>query len=675
MKTVLVIARQAGFADAIRAVLDPEQCCVIHQPEALPAEPVLSTGAVDACILDAELTDIQPLRVIEQLRRAAPQLPVIVYASARRREWEEDAMLLGVSHILNKPVRGRMLATLLDRCWSAQLTMPFALTPAAAPAPAESAAPAKDTNQTLGALRKFSGILTHSLDTGALLKEFLLLLREVLGVNRAAIFLRPPTAPLSRGLSPADRTLRSACALGLQPTLIDHFELSLDRGIGASVFGQGRILRSGGPEAAANREIQHEFDLLGVQVAVPLLDRESLLGVTVFDGRVTGEPFTSEELALTFHLLEELGLAIKNSRLHDERTAQHEMMTDTFDQLGSGCIVVGTDTSILLANGAARALFVRDGAAAKFEFTDIPQALGSRIFEVIQNGVAPEPFHWRPPASGGSAVEIIFRVTLRPFHRAAAPKPDAVLLLIEDITHAERVHQMEVESANLRLVRNMAEHLAHEIGNAAVPLATSQQLLSEDASAKAAADVAPVMAESVRRIARLAGQMRFLAQDGLRHVENVGLAQVLEEAFRDAYAQNPKGAAKLHYLSGGEQLTLAGEHSGLRHALAEILLNATQSTPGDEPVEVTHEIETRPDGTRWVRIEIRDRGAGFTGESARRATEPFFSTRTVGLGLGLTVSGKIIELHRGKLEITPPKKGAASTVRVTLPLAKAEAGK
>jgi len=665
MKTVLVIARQPGFADAIRAVLDPAQCRVLHQPDALPAAPMLSTGAIDVCILDAELTDIQPIRMLEQLRRAAPQLPVIVYASARKREWEEDAMLLGVTHILNKPVRGKMLTALLDRGWSAQLTMPFAQPAMAAPVSVESPAPSKDTNQTLGALRKFSGILTHSLDTGALLKEFLLLLREILGVNRAAIFLRPPTAPLSRGLPPADRTLRSACAIGLPTTLVDHFELSLDRGIGASAFGQGRILRSGGPEAAVNREIQHEFDLLGVQVAVPLLDRESLLGVTVFDGRVTGEPFTSEELALTFHLLEELGLAIKNSRLHDERTAQHEMMTDTFDQLGSGCVVVGMDTSILLANGAARAFFVRDGAVAKFEFTDLPQALGSQIFEVIQNGVAPEPFHWRLPEK----VEAIYRVTLRPFHRAAAPKPDAVLLLIEDITAAERAHQMEVEAANLRLVRSMAEHLAHEIGNAAVPLATGQQLLTEDASAKSAADLAPVMAESVRRIARLANQMQFLAQDGPHRIENVGLAQLLEEAFRDAYVQNPKGDAKLHYLSGGAQLTLAGEPAGLRHALAEILLNATQSTSGDEPVEVTHEIETRPDGTRWARIEIRDRGAGFTTESAQRATEPFFSTRTVGLGLGLTVSGKIIEQHRGMLEIIPPKKGATNTVRVTLPLA------
>ena len=47
---------------------------------------------------------------------------------------------------------------------------------------------------------------------------------------------------------------------------------------------------------------------------------------------------------------------------------------------------------------------------------------------------------------------------------------------------------------------------------------------------------------------------------------------------------------------------------------------------------------------------------------------PFFTTRNVGLGLGLTVSQKIIETHRGRLEIVPPQTGQHGIVRVSLPL-------
>jgi len=55
-------------------------------------------------------------------------------------------------------------------------------------------------------------------------------------------------------------------------------------------------------------------------------------------------------------------------------------------------------------------------------------------------------------------------------------------------------------------------------------------------------------------------------------------------------------------------------------------------------------------------------------EAAQKPLEPFFTTRNVGLGLGLTVSRKIIEIHRGKLEIIAPKSGQGGAVRISLPL-------
>ena len=162
---------------------------------------------------------------------------------------------------------------------------------------------------------------------------------------------------------PHGRRLHSACALGLPAALLEHLELSLDAGIGGYVHRQGRILKSGSEEARGNREIQKEFELLGVQVAIPILDRESLVGVAVFDGRLTGEFFSNEELALIFHLLEGLGLAIKNSWLHDELSSSHQLMADVLNQLGSGCVVVAQNLSVLHANQTARAYFNRPDRA------------------------------------------------------------------------------------------------------------------------------------------------------------------------------------------------------------------------------------------------------------------------------------------------------------------------
>src|SRR5437660_976999 len=283
MKTLLVLAKDSGLASALRAVLDPERYRIVAQGAPGEAEPLLRQGTLDGCIFDADLTDIRPIRAIEQ---------------------------------------------------------------------------------------------------------FLLLLREIIGVNRAVIFLRKQAGVFSvvRG-SQEDRRLRSACALGLPPGLLEHFELSLEAGIGGYVHRKGRILQSNSEGTRNDREIQKEFELLGGQVAIPILDREPLVGVAVFDGRLTGEPFANEELALIFHLLEELGLAIKNSWLYDQLLANHEMMADILNQSGNGCLVVGRELTILHANQAARDCFGRpERRGAALEFSDLPQAIGSRVFESLQSG-------------------------------------------------------------------------------------------------------------------------------------------------------------------------------------------------------------------------------------------------------------------------------------------------
>ncbi len=141
--------------------------------------------------------------------------------------------------------------------------------------------------------------------------------------------------------------------------MLENFELSLDAGIGGQLARLGRILRRDSDEARADGESQKEFELLGAQVAVPILDREMIVGVAVFDGRVTGESLVNVELEMIFHLLEQVGLALRNIWLHDQVADNNEMMADVLRELNSACIVVGRDLKVLHANKAARRHFGR----------------------------------------------------------------------------------------------------------------------------------------------------------------------------------------------------------------------------------------------------------------------------------------------------------------------------
>jgi nitrogen fixation/metabolism regulation signal transduction histidine kinase len=162
--------------------------------------------------------------------------------------------------------------------------------------------------------------------------------------------------------------------------------------------------------------------------------------------------------------------------------------------------------------------------------------------------------------------------------------------------------------------------------------------------------------------------MRFLARDVLVSQDAFPLTPLLEEAFAEARKYQPVKAAQLKYETSSTPIVLTGDRAALKHALAEVMLNALQANPTDPKIGVRFQSASNATGRQGLQIEVQDNGAGFTVEAAQQAPAPFFTTRNIGLGLGLTVSRKIIETHHGKLEILAPNAGQAGVVRISLPL-------
>jgi nitrogen-specific signal transduction histidine kinase/DNA-binding NarL/FixJ family response regulator len=673
MKTLLVLAPHPELAESLRTGLSPDQYRIVHRTAVEEAEPLLAHGLANACIVDVELSSVQGVWILEKLRRRSSKCPLIIYTGAKQWEWEEEAYLQGATHVLTKPVRIRMLTALLDRLWETTgaasalpATTQMAPPDYSKPAAAAPMSPAQTAFQNLSPLRGFSAILTHSLDADAMLKQFLLLLRELIGINRAAVFLRQPSEWVGEQMSLDDnRRLRAACALGLSPGLLEHFELSFETGIGGQVTRLGRILRRTSEEARLDVEAQKEFELLGAQVAVPILDRETVIGVALFDGHITGEPLGNPELELIFHLLEQLGLAVKNIWLHDQLSGSHGMMAEILRELSSACVVVNRDLAVLHANKAARRFFgVSNQRTGEMEFSDLPQIVGTKIYQVLKTGTAIPTFKLEPEPG------TVYNVTIVPFQRQNTSQPASALLMVEDLTQSEQLRRLEVEAANLRLVRTMADRLAHEVGNAMVPLSTHQQLLADkykDPEFRASLDVA--LADGVKRVTRLINQMRFLARDSLISHEAFPVNPLIEEAYQEARKHQPVKTAQFKYEDEAKPIVMTGDRAALKHALTEVILNALQANPTDPKIGVRLHADFNGNGViHDLQIEVQDNGAGFTPEVAQKAPSPFFTTRNVGLGLGLTVSRKIIETHHGKLEILPRQTGQSGIVRISLPV-------
>jgi signal transduction histidine kinase/CheY-like chemotaxis protein len=678
MKTLLVIAPHPDLADSIRAALDLKEYRVIARHTLDDAEPLLVHGISDVVVIDVELTDVKSAWLFDKLHRLAPATPFLVVAAAKSGDWEEQAYLHGAAHVLTKPLRPALLVSVLGRLFPAVagssgggsalvVQSPVTVAPLSPYSGSDTQFRlASPYSPTLSVLRSFSGIMKHSLNADAMLKEFLGLLRDILSINRGAVFLREPVAAFSNSVGGQSQRLRLAGSIGLSLSILQTIELSLGSGIGAQVVRLGRILRRNADEIRNDSDTQREFDLLNAQVAVPILDRESLLGIAVFDARITGEPLVNSELELVFHLLEQLGLALKNIWLHSQLSANHEMMAGILRELSSGCIVVSRDLAILHANRTARRYFeASDKTSGELEFSDLPQVLGSKVYQVLKTGAAVAGFKYEPENPPGT----VYSINVVPFQRDIDGLPASALLMIEDLSQVRQFQKLEVEAANLRLVRSMADRLTHEIGNAMVPLSTHQQLLADrwqDPEFRASLDTA--LADGVKRVMRLINQMRFLARDPMVSSDSFPIGPLLEEAFQEARRYQPVKSAQLKYDSGNAPVSLTGDRAALKHAFTEVMLNALQANPSDPKIGVRFNPSPDSAGGRGVQIEVQDNGTGFSSEAAKKADAPFFTTRNVGLGLGLTVTRKIIETHHGKLEILDPKSSKSGLVRISLPV-------
>lgn len=100
----------------------------------------------------------------------------------------------------------------------------------------------------------------------------------------------------------------------------------------------------------------------------------------------------------------------------------------------------------------------------------------------------------------------------------------------------------------------------------------------------------------------------------------------------------------------------------LKQVLLNLLLNAVQASPADEPVFIRGFAKEN-----HAVIEVSDRGSGVTPQQLEQIFDPFFTTKETGTGLGLAVASMIIQQHGGQLTgRNNPDKGM--TFSVELPL-------
>jgi signal transduction histidine kinase len=111
-----------------------------------------------------------------------------------------------------------------------------------------------------------------------------------------------------------------------------------------------------------------------------------------------------------------------------------------------------------------------------------------------------------------------------------------------------------------------------------------------------------------------------------------------------------------------------GDRVQLQQVILNLLRNAADAMIGvdDRPRQLVIRTQ-RDDDDDGVRLTVQDAGVGFGPEMAERLFDAFYTTKTDGMGIGLSVSRSIIERHRGRLWAAPNDNGPGATFCFSIP--------
>lgn len=663
MTHILFIQNSESISDNLREVITAPQIRNVSKRSPSEAESALKRNAFDLAIIHADSGNTLLAKHLRSLRAFNRTVTTIVIAPEYGVETEQLAFDEGADLFFSEPVPKQTLERIIQRY----------VTPTEPIAP-QATEPAQQLDYSTGnpgqksalhILRDFSKILSFSLDYKAFTHHFILKLRDHISFSRIGIFLENDGR---KSFASKNRSTTFACiaSFGLPADLVDCYQLSRDTGIASALTEQPRILHSRNHTSLGEIDstARKEFNILGCHLAIPISDRERLIGVVVLNGPVTGRNYSEDELQLLYLLMEELGLSIRNSRLHSELAAHGQLIENVLGSISSGALVLSEHLEVIYTNNSAKRFLGMNAAAAEpIEWADLPNELAAPIYRAVEQGELPKPFL----IPGANNAEL-YQISLIPFSPSdklpLLPRP--VMVVIEDYTHIEASKQIALDDSKSQLISLIAKRFAHEIRNSLVPLTTHMQLIDKKIDQpKFQTSLKSALTIETGRIKRFSEQMLYLAEHSTPcNNSEVDIETAILDGFRRAKAHSCKKVVTLNLDNTLKDATIHGNPEGIAYVFEELFLNSIQS---NENAEGAVEINLRRNDEGILTICIRDDGPGFAPNNIEKATEPFYSTRTTGVGLGLSVAKKIIEEHQGFIQLNTRSAQADWDIRIELP--------
>ncbi|MGE5676096.1 MAG: ATP-binding protein [Mycobacterium leprae] len=343
---------------------------------------------------------------------------------------------------------------------------------------------------------------------------------------------------------------------------------------------------------------------------------------------------------------------------------QVERYTRLFlDNLQAGVMLVDETGSVVLWGGLMSQLTgLPEQGVVGVKWTDLLTQLGAESVQVDRLRPSHDlQLRVRVPltlrcANRSTDVEVLVAPLV---HHSSTPT--YYLFLFEETEGIRRQDQYFERAERLALAGELAVAIAHEIRNPLTVVAGSVQLIPQRLTDhEFLVSLSHIAGQELLRVNRTIQGLLGFARYSEPQMALVDLNErvLLAVEFIRGYAQKNGVDIGLDLHPG--RLRVHGDAEHLQQALLNLMINGVQAMPDGGLLAVRTE---HPANSRFVRVVVSDQGGGIDPEHLPNIWEVFYSSKPGGTGLGLPVVQRIVDEHRGYVEVESAQgKGACFTV-------------
>ncbi|QWC24622.1 PAS domain S-box protein [Bacillus haikouensis] len=225
---------------------------------------------------------------------------------------------------------------------------------------------------------------------------------------------------------------------------------------------------------------------------------------------------------------------------------------------------------------------------------------------------------------------------------------------ISDIT--ERVHNEEellemnetlaIESQKLSVAGQLAAGIAHEVRNPLTSINGFLQLLRDDADIKTKEYLEIVFSE-IKRIELVLSELLILAKPQSVTYKRINIVETLDHVAKLLNTNAILYNIEIQTAFKQEELYIRGDENQLKQVFINLVKNAIEAMPHGGSIR----IHAGMNDYNKVEISFKDEGVGMKKQVLDKLGEPFFTTKTKGTGLGLTICLRILRDHSADINV------------------------